>query len=167
MRQVMQIARNRLGHCLGSAALLVGATLWLSIGLAGCQVGTTSANGGGHPPVPDATVSFCDDGDGACAAATSFSVGAMRDLVVNVNWENLPAGHHTQLLEVLQPGGGLYQASQTSFLVEDSSQSAMTISRTLPVAGAWISQRQITGEWSVRVSLDGSAITTQAVELNP
>jgi hypothetical protein len=163
----MQIASRPPARCFWTSALFAGATLWLAMGFGGCQVGNTSANGGGPPPVPDATVSFCDDGEGACVAATSFSVGGMRDLVVNVNWDNLPAGHHTQLLEVLQPGGGLYQASQTSFLVEDASQSAMTASRTLPVAGAWISQRQITGEWSVRVSLDGSAITTQAVQLNP
>jgi hypothetical protein len=163
----MQISRRRPARCFWSSAVLAGATLCLGMGISGCQVGSTSANGGGPPPVPDATVSFCDDGDGACAIATSFSVAATRDLIVNVNWENLPAGHHTQLLEVLQPDGGLYQASQTSFLVADSSQSAMTVSRTLPVAGAWISQRQITGEWSVRVSLDGTAITSQAVQLNP
>ena len=163
----MHISRRQPARYFWSGALLAGAMLWLGMGVAGCQVGTTSSNGGGPPPVPDATVSFCDPGDGACAAATSFSVAAMRDLVVNVNWENLPAGHHTQLLEILQPGGGLYQASQTSFLVADSSQSAMTVTRTLPVAGSWISQRQITGEWSVRVSLDGSAITSQAVQLNP
>ena len=44
-----------------------------------------------------------------------------------MNWENLSAGNHTQMLEVLQPGGGLYQASQSSFLVGDASQSSLTI----------------------------------------
>jgi hypothetical protein len=90
-----------------------------------------------------------------------------RDLVINVNWENLSAGNHTQMLEVLQPGGGLYQASQSSFLVDGASQSSLTMTRTLPVAGAWISQRRMTGEWSVRVSLDGKAITSQTVQINP
>jgi hypothetical protein len=50
--------------------------------------------------------------------------------------------------------------------VADASQSSLITTRTLP-AGAWISQRRITGEWSVRVSLDGKAITSQAVQLNP
>jgi hypothetical protein len=128
----------------------------------------TSGNGGNPPPpVTGATVSFCDDGDGACTAATSFSVASLRDLVINVNWENLSAGNHTQMLEVLQPGGGLYQASQSSFLVSGASQSSLTMTRTLPVAGAWISQRRMTGEWSVRVSLDGKAITSQTVQINP
>ncbi len=95
------------------------------------------------------------------------SRASLRDLVINVNWENLSGGNHTQMLEVLQPGGGLYQASQSSFLVSDASQSSLAMTRTLPVAGAWISQRRITGEWSVRVSLDGKAITTHTVQLNP
>jgi hypothetical protein len=128
----------------------------------------TSANGGNPPPpVAGATISFCDDGEGTCTPATSFSVASLRDLVINVNWENLSAGNHTQMLEVLQPDGGLYQAGQSSFLVSDASQSSLTMKRILPVAGAWISQRRMTGEWSVRVSLDGKAITSQTVQINP
>ena len=151
-----------------STALLGCAALCLAAGFSACQTGMTSGSGGNSPPpVTGATVSFCDDGEGACTPATSFSVASLRDLVINVNWENLSDGNHTQMLEVLQPGGGLYQASQSSFLVSDASQSSLTTKRTLPVAGAWISQRRITGEWSVRVSLDGKAITTQTVQLNP
>jgi len=126
----------------------------------------TSGNGGNPPPVTGATVSFCDIADGACTPATSFNVASLRDLVINVNWENLSGGNHTQMLEVLQPDGGLYQASQSSFLVSDAG-SSLTMTENLPVAGAWISQRRITGEWSVRVSIDGKAITTQTVQLNP
>jgi hypothetical protein len=151
-----------------STALLGCAALCLAAGFSACQTGMTSGNGGNPPPlVTGATVSFCDDGDGACTAATSFSVASLRDLVINVNWENLSAGNHTQMLEVLQPGGGLYQASQSSFLVDGASQSSLTMTRSLPVAGAWISQRRMTGEWSVRVSLDGKAITSQTVQINP
>ena len=148
-------------------ALLTCAAAALAVALSACQ-GATSANGGGPPPAPtDATISFCDDGAESCTPATSFSVKSMRDLVVSVNWENLSTGAHTQLLEISMPGGGLYQAGQTSFLVGDASQSTMTTTRTLPVAGTWISQRRITGEWSVRVSLDGNAISSQTVQLNP
>ena len=151
-----------------TTALLGCAVLCLAGRFSACQTGMTSANGGNPPPpVTGATVSFCDDGQGACTPATSFSVASLRDLVINVNWENLSGGNHTQMLEVLQPGGGLYQASRSSFLVGDASQSSLTVTRTLPVAGAWISQRRITGEWNVRVSLDGMAITSQTVQLNP
>ena len=151
-----------------STALLGCAALCLAAGFSACQTGMTSGNDGNPPPpVTGATVSFCDDGDGACTAATSFSVASLRDLVISVNWENLSAGNHTQMLEVLQPGGGLYQASQSSFLVGGASQSSLTMTRTVPVAGTWISQRRMTGEWSVRVSLDGKAITSQTVQINP
>ena len=151
-----------------STALLGSAALCLAAGFSACQTGMTSGNGGNPPPpVTGATVSFCDDGDGACTAATSFSVASLRDLVISVNWENLSAGNHTQMLEVLQPGGGLYQASQSSFLVGGASQSSLTMTRSVPVAGTWISQRRMTGEWSVRVSLDGKAITSQTVQINP
>ena len=151
-----------------STALLGCAALCLAAGFSACQTGMTSGNGGNPPPpVTGATVSFCDNGDGACTAATSFSVASLRDLVISVNWENLSAGNHTQMLEVLQPGGGLYQASQSSFLAGGASQSSLTMTRSVPVAGTWISQRRMTGEWSVRVSLDGKAITSQTVQLNP
>ena len=148
--------------------LLGCAVLCLVAGFAACQTGMTSGSGGGgNPPPTDATISFCDDGEGACTPATSFSVGSLRDLVISVNWENLSAGNHTQMLEVLQPSGGLYQASQSSFLVSDASQSSLTMTRSVPVAGAWISQRRMTGEWSVRVSLDGKTITSQTVQITP
>ncbi len=149
--------------------LLGCAALCLAAGFSACQTGMSSGNGGGgnSPPPTDATISFCDNGDGACTPITSFSVASLRDLVINVNWENLSDGNHTQMVEVLQPGGGLYQASQSSFLVSDASQGSLTMKRTLPVAGAWISQRRMTGEWSVRVSLDGKAITSQTVQINP
>ena len=152
----------------GSLALLGCVALFLVVGFSGCQTGMSSANGGNPPPpMTSATISFCDNGDGSCTPATFFSVASLRDLVINVNWENLSGGNHTQMLEVLQPDGGLYQSSQSSFLVSDASQSSLTVKRALPVAGAWISQRRITGEWSVRVSLDGKAITSQTVQLNP
>jgi hypothetical protein len=151
------------------ALLLSCAVLCLVAGFSACQTGMTSGTGGGgNPPPPtDATVSFCDDAEGTCTPATSFSVASLRDLVMSVNWENLSGGNHTQMIEVLQPGGGLYQASQSSFLAGGASQSSLTMTRTVPVAGTWISQRRMTGEWSVRVSLDGKAITTQTVQFNP
>lgn len=163
----MQIAKKRSAQRVWRKAIPCAALLIVAIEFSGCLAGTSSNGGNPPPPVTGATVSFCDDGEAGCTPATSFSVASLRDLVINVNWENLSAGNHTQTLDILQPGGGLYQSTQTSFLVPDSSKSSLTMTRNLPVAGAWISQRRITGEWSVRVSLDGNAITTQSVQLNP
>jgi hypothetical protein len=148
-------------------ALIVG-VIFLASELSGCQMGTTSANGGGPPPpVPSAMISFCDDGDPSCATGTSFSVASLRDLVIKVTWENIPDGNHVQTLEILIPGGGLYQSTQNAFLTDSSSASPFAVTRLLPVAGTWIPQRQMTGEWLVRVSLDGQVITSQMVALNP
>lgn len=146
---------------------LLGASLGLVIGFSACQTGSTSTGGNPPPAVTDATVSFCDDGAESCTPATSFSIDSLRDLVVNVNWESLKPGSHTQMIEVMMPNGGLYQGGQSAFLVPDTSNGALTTTRIVPVAATWISQRHITGEWSVRVSLDGKAITTQTVQLNP
>jgi hypothetical protein len=164
----MQNGRKRPAHRVWSTTLLTCAAVALVGGLSACQTGSTSANGGNPPPaVTDATISFCDDGTASCTPATSFNVDTLRDLVVNVNWEKLSAGSHTQMIEVLMPEGGLYQGGQSAFLVPDSSNGSLKTTRTVPVAATWISQRHITGEWSVRVSLDGKAITTQTVQLNP
>jgi hypothetical protein len=68
------------------------------------------------------------------------------------------------MLEIMYPAGGLYQATRSSFLLK---RRVAEFADDEPVAGAWISQQRITEEWSVRVSLDGKAITSQAAQLNP
>lgn len=163
----MQILGDKLARR-WSTTLILFAVLEIAIGFSACQTGSTSANGGNPPPaVTDATISFCDDGTAGCTPATSFSIDSMRDLVVKVNWENLSAGSHTQMIELMTPSGGLYLGGQSAFMVPDASNGSLTTTRTVPVAATWISQRHISGEWSVRVSLDGKAITTQTVQLNP
>lgn len=133
-----------------------------------CQTGSTSANGGGPPPaIPSATISFCDDGVPNCPASLSFSVESLRDMMINVSWENLPPGNHIQMLEIMLPGGGLYQSTQTGLFVEGSLPGAASTTRLLPIAGTWITQRQLTGEWTVRAWLDGQAVASQMVQLNP
>ena len=79
------------------STVLLGCAVSMSVaGFAACQTGMTSGTGGGgNLPPTDATISFCDDGDGACTPTASFSVASLRDLVINVNWENLWAGMHS------------------------------------------------------------------------
>jgi hypothetical protein len=139
----------------------------IALGLSGCM-GSSTANGGGPPPlVPSAVITFCDDGTSNCPSASSFSVASVRDVVIKVSWDNLPAGNHVQTLELLIPGGGLYQSTQTAFLTDASSSGLFAATRVLPVAGTWIQQRQITGDWLVRASLDDQVVASQMVALNP
>jgi hypothetical protein len=148
-------------------ALGIAAILLLALGSSGCM-GSSSANGGGPPPlVPSAMITFCDDGSSSCTPATSFSVASLRDLVIKVSWENIPDGNHVQTLEIMIPGGGLYQSSETAFLMGSTSSGSFATTRLLPVAGTWIPQRHITGDWLVRVSLDEQVVASQMVALNP
>jgi len=147
---------------LGSSAALI------LLGASACQMQSTSGNGGGPPPPAlSAIISFCDDGVASCPPASSFSVASMRDLVVKINWENVPAGNHTEGLELLLPGGGEYRVTQAGFLIPGSSTGSISTHRTFPVVGTAISLRQIRGNWSMRASLDGQPVATQMVELNP
>jgi hypothetical protein len=163
----MLIGRQLGNGCNRSNVLGIAALLLFAVGSSGC-LGSSSANGGGPPPlVPSAMIAFSDDGTPDCTPATSFRVAEMRDLVIKVTWENLPAGNHLQTLEIMIPGGGLYQATRTAFLIDSSSSGTFATTRILSVAGTWIPQRQITGDWVVRASLDDQVIASQIVALNP
>jgi hypothetical protein len=144
---------------------LAGLILFLVSGICGCQ--SNSPSGQKVPPVPpSAALTFCESGFSDCSPASSFSVSNVRDVKINVAWENVPAGNHIQKLEVLVPSGGLYQQATTAFAIPENSTQPFVAMRSLPVAGTWIQQRQITGEWTVRVSLDGQVVTSQTVQLN-
>lgn len=131
----------------------------------GCQM--TSADGGAPPAAPTATFTFCNHEASECEAGATFSVAATRDLEVEVSWQNVPAGNHVQTLEIMAPGGNLYQQTQTPFQALESSTAPLVSIQSLPVAGTWIQQRNIMGAWTARVSLDGQVIATQTVELTP
>lgn len=146
---------------------LIAGIFLIACAFSSCQAGSTSANGGPPPLVPSATISFCDDGDSNCPLANSFSVASARDVLIKVAWEKVPDGNHVQTLEIMMPGGGLYQSSQTAFLIDNASANSFATTRLLPVAGTWISQRRITGDWLIRLSLDDQVITSQMVTLNP
>jgi hypothetical protein len=142
-----------------------------SLEISGCAMAPSPASGGGPPPpapAPAAQIVLCDDSTPGCVVETSFSLSTVRDLNVQVEWTNVPAGNHVQQLDILLPKqGGLYQTTQTAFVISGSSPGSLTTSRMFPVGGTWISQRQMGGSWSVQVSLDGQVMASQAVEFSP
>jgi hypothetical protein len=144
---------------------LTGLLLVIS-GFCGCQTNSAAGDKVG-PLLPSAAFTFCASGFSDCSPASSFSVSAVGDVKINVAWENLPAGNHIQKLEILVPSGGLYQQNSTAFAISSDSIQPFVAMRSLPVAGTWIQQRKITGEWTVRVSLDGQLITSQTLQLTP
>ena len=145
--------------------ILLAVIFLAGMNFSACQM--TSADGGTPPAAPTATFTFCDHEASSCEAGATFSAAATRDLEVEVSWQNVPAGNHVQTLELLAPGGNLYQQTQTAFEAPEGSTDPLVSIQTLPVAGTWIQQRNIMGEWTARVSLDGQVISTQMVELTP
>jgi hypothetical protein len=132
------------------------------------MMGSASPDGGNPPPPPvSAAISICDNGTPDCPPATSFAVNTARDLIITVNWQNLPPGNHVQTLEILIPAGGPFQVTQATFNAASSPTGSFTTTRIFPVAATWITQRQITGNWTVVASLDGQQIASQVVQLNP
>jgi hypothetical protein len=76
-------------------------------------------------------------------------------------------GSRVQTLEIMMPGGGLYQSTQAAVFTDAPASGTFQTTRVLPVAGTWIQQRNMTGDWMIRVSLDGQVINSQMVQVNP
>lgn len=146
-------------------AILVLPLAFLAIGGAGCA-NATQSNSSPSGNVITVNLSFCSDPGPNCAPAGSFSIASLRDLSIVVRWSNVPAGTHTQRLDILEPDGGLYQTVNTGFAVAPSNGSATT-TQPIPVAGSWISQRSLSGNWTVQVSLDDQPVGSQVVRLDP
>jgi hypothetical protein len=163
----MAILQQSGTHGIWLAISRILALAMLSGILSGCGGTMTSANGGPPPVVPSAMIAFCDDGVSGCPAASTFNVGSTRDVLINVSWEGLSQGSHVQTLEILLPGGGLYQSTQAAVFTDAPVSGTFQTTRVLPVAGTWIQQRNITGDWMIRVSLDGQVVNSQMVQINP
>jgi nitrous oxide reductase accessory protein NosL len=118
------------------------------------------------PQAARATVDLCGRTSQGCSpSGASVSMAAARDLVINVSWTNVPAGTHTQTLEVIEPDGGLYEAKTQAFAIEDSSSGSVQTEEVLPLSGTAIAQRQLLGPWTLRVSLDTTMSVSQTVQL--
>ena len=48
-----------------------------------------------------------------------------------------------------------------SYRVDESTFGAPSVSDAMPVAGTYITQRELTGQWAVQISLDGSVVRSQ------
>jgi hypothetical protein len=85
---------------------------------------------------------------GETLAGDSFEVGTMRDLKILVWWS--VAGQHVQRLELVSPDGSLYQRFVAAF----DTDAAKLVETMLPVAGTWITDHSLFGQWTVNVYLD-------------
>jgi hypothetical protein len=138
--------------------------------------GTVTPGSGTSPAVTESF--FCEAPTTDCRSSnSSFTVGALRDLYVFVTWPNV-SGDLLQTVEFYLPGGSLYMKKDTQFRVLSggstalavpgatpvpaqfltSSQGVPTVVTMLPVAGTYITQYNLLGNWSVRVLLNGTFV---------
>jgi len=138
--------------------------------LAGCATSSSSPT----PVAPvvntaplELAVRVCDSGTPNCPGETKFSLGSINDLQVSVDWKNMPGGTHTQEITFLLPNGVVYQSVSHGFGVTEGALGSPTVGGAMPVAGTYITQRELTGQWAVKVSLDGTVMAMQSVEFQP
>lgn len=144
------------------------ASLLAAVALAaGCAGGVVSQTATAPPAAASVTVQVCDSANSSCTGADSLSIAKVRDIAVTANWSNLAAGTHTQTVEVVLPNGDLYQELGTPFSVPDMPNGPQAVVMHIPVAGTWITQRELTGKWNVRLSADGQIFSAQSFELQP
>ncbi len=147
-----------------------GFWLLLSSGAAIVFSGCAQSDSPVGPPVTQPlamTVKLCDTGVAGCTGSGNFSVTTIRDLGLNVEWQNVPAGTHTQQIALVQPNGVVYQTVSHGFAVPDGTVGSPALDDVIPVAGTFITQRSLTGQWSVEISLDGTVIGRQTFQFEP
>jgi hypothetical protein len=166
----------KFGMVLSHAFFAAG--LGLSLIISGCgaiQTGNSGIPGpssGGNPTdIPGtAAVSFCNAAQTNCQAQSanfSMATSNIPDLNIKVDWASVLPGPHSQEIRLMMPNGNLFQRLQDTFMVAANGNGTATVNRNIPIAGSFISQRQITGGWKVEVSLDGKAKATGDLQLNP
>src|SRR5260370_41016626 len=120
----------------------------ITLALGGCATNLTTAIV--PPPTPLAmAVRLCDSAASSCVSAGSFSLASIRDLNVNVDWQNVPGGTHTQQLAMVLPNGVAYQTISQGFGIAEGTAGTPTRSGATPAARTLITQRQLTGDWTI------------------
>ncbi len=123
-------------------------------------------------------VFFCETSNTQCRSTNAtFSVNKLRDLFVFVTWPNV-SGSLVQTVEFFLPDGSLYMKRDTPFSARVAQPRARAVSGAAPVAdefltssrgtptvvtplavrGTYITQRNLLGTWTVRVSLGGKSV---------
>lgn len=129
-------------------------------------------------PAPAASIFFCEVADVQCRTSINqFDLDDLRDLYVFAAWRNV-SGEHVQQLRFVLPDGGTYQMIETKFTTAANPSAAgvqkavlsrgePTVVAILPVAGSNITQRSLSGNWIVELSLDGRFVARANLVLRP
>jgi hypothetical protein len=146
------------------------------------DAGSTPAEPPPVAKIPEARVVFTDaPAHGTPSQAQSqFSVGQQRELFMHTVWTNLD-GAHDELRRIYSPDGSLFYEKVLAFSLDISEPVADTVQRNVPhepnvrpvsadaqgnvvvsdyigLAGTWIGDHGMTGDWRLEVFLDGASV---------
>jgi hypothetical protein len=125
-------------------------------------------------------VYFGDSEGAACQPGSKiFSIDNLRSLYVCIVWTGV-SGTHAAQLRFTSPDGNAYQTMTLAFVTPGASVTASTLAvdgheypvtpagwgragetllvASLPVAGTYITQHNLAGDWKVQISLDGRTV---------
>jgi hypothetical protein len=109
--------------------------------------------------------------------ATSFSINATYTLFFAFDLPSTKSGAHLARYEIITPGGSPYQVFEVPFAAGQAAVGAEAqadlisggyrVWASMPVAGTFIQQGQLTGAWTAKVFLDGVQVASNTYTLNP
>jgi hypothetical protein len=143
----------------------------------------------GAPRTQVREVSFGEREETACRPGhRDFVLEDLRDLHVCIVWSGL-AGTYWAQLTFVAPDGNVYQTMTLAFVTPDAPAPRATVEvagrqhavkragwrgrgetvvvATLPVAGTYISQHNLAGIWTVKISLNGQPVDWDTFILHP
>lgn len=90
--------------------------------------------------------------DGRARRGQHFTAARLRILKIDVEWRTL-VGAHMQRLELIMPDGSVYQRFTSEVRSPDGHA---TVETQVLVAGTWITEFSLEGQWEVNVYLDNA-----------
>lgn len=174
-------SRRTLVQGVAGILLLLGAMAVALHGRPGAAEGT--------PPSPVREVSFGEREETACASgAREFVLEDLLDLHVCIVWSGL-AGTYVAQLTFLSPDGNVYQTMTLAFVTAGARATGAAVEvegrqhkvkragwrgrgeavvvATLPVAGTYITQHNLAGLWTVKISVNGQPVDEAQFALHP
>ena len=167
----------------------VAGSLLLLCALAVALDGRPGAAEGAPRTVQVHKVFFGESEETACRPGRGeFVLQDLRELYVCIVWSGL-AGTYSAQLTFVAPDGNVYQKMTLAFVTAEASATAATVEvegrhhkvkragrgrngetvvvATLPVAGTYITQHNLAGLWTVKISLNGKPVDEDHFILHP
>jgi hypothetical protein len=91
---------------------------------------------------------------------STFNIAATYAVYLDVS-ASAGAGNHQVIIDIFDPHGNAWQSDTLTFT--GLKKGASLVTDTVPVAGTWIQQYNLTGAWTAQVFLDGASAPSATV----